>query len=292
MNYSDRYAAFLRSKLKIEDSVRVVFDSSNGSTGPILKRLFSDTEVVQAVFINDEPDGSFPAHGPNPSAEGATDDLRKRIVKEGADIGAVFDSDGDRVIFLDNEGNTLDAYTSFGLIVNSFDPPYVVDSRGLAKFTMAEVDFVESKAGRRFVWQTMKKSGASLGVEGSGHYFFREFFSLDSGILAAVNLLNCVSGLGDVTLAEAARKLEKTFRLSETNLKVEDRHRALEKLREAFEGEDTEVSVLDGLSVFGEEYAFNARPSVTEPFLRVNVAARSEQLATKQLAKIKEIVLE
>ena len=280
-----KYTDFLRKFLHPQTALTVVCDFSNGSAGPIVTALFRGTQV-KMIPLAAKPDGDFPEHGPNPLAEGAAANLCRVVVREKADLGAIFDSDGDRVLFVDNNGRVLDAYDVFALIKGSFEPPYVVDARALAGFTMQGEDVVESRTGRYFVWRKMKESGASLGIERSGHYFFKDFFSMDSGILAAIHVINAV-GVGHDLASEILASA--IMRLPEINFPVTDWPTIREAITKRF-GESATIYELDGLTVTGSDFAFNIRPSATEPLVRLNLAAREQGTLDAKLAELKKMV--
>ena len=110
MNYIKNYVDFLEKYLSLEAPVKAVFDCSNGTTGKVLKEVVERNDLLKAHFINDEEDGTFPAHNPGPLVEGAMDDLMKTTPKENADIGVIFDPDGDRVFFVDEKGETIPGF--------------------------------------------------------------------------------------------------------------------------------------------------------------------------------------
>src|SRR3989338_5640956 len=116
MRYTKNYVSFLNKFMEIKETLKVVFDSSNGSTGPVLRELFGKNKKIKAIFINEKPDGNFPAHGPNPIIPGAKEQLQNTVVKNKADFGVVFDNDGDRIFFVDNEGRALDTDIIFILL--------------------------------------------------------------------------------------------------------------------------------------------------------------------------------
>jgi len=179
MNLVSRYVHFLEQFLKVEGKVKVVFDCSDGATGPIIRDLFENHPQVEAIIYNAVPNGEFPAHGPNPLAPEAIADLEREVKENNADLGVIFDGDGDRVAFADNQGELIDPYTTLTLMKDQFKPPYVVDSRALAEFTMPELDVIEERVGRYFIIKTMRKYKAELGGEYTGHYYFKDFFYAD-----------------------------------------------------------------------------------------------------------------
>ncbi len=292
MNYVDKYAQFLSTFAKLEAETKVVFDASNGTAGIVLEELLPKIPQLEGHIINGTPDGDFPAHGPNPLGENAFEDLRKAISREGADLGVIFDGDADRVLFLDEQGTSIDSYEAFLLIKGYFDPPFVVDVRALADFTMPGVPVVESMAGRLFIWEAMRKHEADLGVERTGHYFFKKYRYFDSAIIASLCLINFVSELKaqGKTLSQAVGDLPKVNYPPEINFQVADTQACIDEVRSEFESEATDIRQLDGLSVYTNHFAFNIRASATEPLLRLNIAAKDEETLEETLGRLKPLL--
>src|SRR3989344_5236829 len=135
MEYAKEYIRFLEQFLNMSGKIRVLFDLSNCSTGLVVKDLFKGNTNIETIFVNDEMNGDFPGHGPNPLDQKVTDFMRGEVVKNKADIGVVFDGDGDRVFFFDDLGSPLDSYEAFDFMKGYFKAPYVLDVRALHKFT-------------------------------------------------------------------------------------------------------------------------------------------------------------
>jgi phosphomannomutase len=280
MNYIKQYTDFLRKILAIKKPVVAVIDCSNGATGPILEDLFRDQKKVQTHIINSNPDPNFSAHGPDPMESGALDDAAKCVLKTNADFGVVFDGDGDRAIFLDNNGLRVDPIDVFYFLYPLFTPPYVIDQKALVKFTSPKLPAIESKTGTFFIKKTMRDNNASFGAERSGHFYFKDFYFSDSCILTAIFMINKVSYIKEDggTLNTEINKLPKFCRPEEENFKVMDIESVLRKFKEYFsEKKDFETYFLDGVSVIGKNFAFNVRPSNTEPLIRLNIVAKTKE---------------
>ena len=292
MNYIEEYANFLGKFIRANNNVKVVFDCSNGPAGLVLEALIRGNTSITPTIINDELDGDFPAHGPSPLVAGALDDLRKTVIEQGADFGVIFDGDADRVMFMDERGELLDTYQVFRLIQKYFTPPFVVDVRALAAFVMPGEGVIESKAGRLFLWKTMHKHQATFGAERTGHFFFKDFNYLDSAILASIHVINLVSeikGSGH-TLSEAAKDLSKVIYPPEIILEVKDVSLAVRKVRDHYVSKGYSVSDLDGVTVQGEDFAFNLRAAATEPVAKLNIAAKDQTKIEECIAEIKQVV--
>jgi len=306
MDYIKEYANFLRKFLKPIRQVRgkpkrklkVIFDCSNGTTGIIIKNLVSSIQNLEAILINDRPDGNFPAHGPNPLAPGAADQLKKEVLKQKADLGVIFDADGDRVFFADNRGRWVDPNEIAYILMQLFKPPYVigiVSSRRLKKLSGAKSAsggrkvFI-SRVGHYFFKKLMREKKASLGLEHSGHYYFQNFFYCDSGILAAIEVINFVSGL-KTDLAGWLDGLPPYYRSGEINFEVRDKEKVLKAIEKKYKNSAGKIFKLDGLTLEFNWAWLNIRASNTEPLLRLNIEATSKKLLNEKLKEIKKLLV-
>src|SRR3989344_6829934 len=276
MEYAKEYIKFLEQFLSISGKIKVLFDLSNGSTGLVLKDLFKGNTNIETIFVSDEMEGNFPGHGPNPLDEKVTDFMKKEVVKNKADIGVVFDGDGDRVFFFDDLGSPLDSYEIFSCIKGYFNGPYVVDARALSKFTMPDENVIETKVGYYFIAQAMRENKAELGAEYSGHFYFKNFFYRDSGILASIYMLNYLSKIKNEGKVLSGTKGGIHYaKLPETNFTIDSPKGAILKMQEYFSSErDIKLETLDGLTAYGKDFAFNIRGSATEPVVRFTLVAR------------------
>ena len=279
--YIKKYAGFLGEYFSINEPVRVIFDCSNGTTGPVLKELVKKNNLIEAYFINDEPDGLFPGHGPDPLMEGSMDNLRAEVSEKQADLGVIFDGDGDRVLFTDNKSSVLDARDVFYILAPLFDEPYVVDvsmGKRPMEWLLPSAKIIESKTGRYFLEEIIRLNDIDFGAERSGHFYFRDFFHADSGIFAAVLILNRVSELkmDGKTLAELRESIPKIY-FSVRNFSINEKKKAIKSIEKYFGGGNINTNNLDGLTVEGDSFWLNIRPSNTEPLLRLNLAAKTEE---------------
>lgn len=294
MDYISLYAKFLKNFLKPKRRLRVVFDYSNGTTGQIVKKLKVESKKLTVILINDKPDGNFPAHGPNPLAEGATKQLEKEVKKQKADLGVIFDADGDRVFFLDNRGHWIDPNETAYILTRLFKPPYVVgivSSWRLKKLTTnnQQQTMFTSRVGHYFFKNLMREKKASLGLEHSGHYYYKKFFYCDTGILTAIEVINFVSGLKN-GLADWLDALPKYYRSGEINFEVKDKETVIKKLEQNYKSSAKQIIKLDGLTLEFDWGWFNVRPSNTEPLLRLNVEAADKNTLDKKLKEIKSFI--
>lgn len=303
MDYIKLYTDFLKKFLKPKKKIKVVFDCSNGVASLVLKKLFKSNQLINCILINQRPDGRFPAHGPNPMLKGVLSQLQKEVKKQKADLGAAFDGDGDRVFFVDDRGRLIDPNESGYLLTQVFKPPYVVgvvSSQRLKQLTTnppshkatdgrgnkRPTTFI-SRIGHSFAKQLMRKKKANLGLEHSGHYFFKEFFYADSGILAAIEIINFISKL-DGGVANWLDSLPKYYRSGELNFEVKDKISILKKIEKKYKR--AKKSKLDGLSMEFDWGWFNIRPSNTEPLLRLNMEAMSKKVLNEKLKEVRKLI--
>ena len=290
MDYINLYAKFLKRSLKPKRPLRVILDCSNGTTGLVLEKLLKGNKLIDYKLINAKPDGNFPAHGPNPLLRGATTQLEWEVKKNKADLGIIFDADGDRVFFVDDRGRLTDAHEIGFALMKMFKPPYVVST--IASWRLKKVrGAVISPVGHYFFKNIMRKKNASVGLEHSGHFYFKDFFYCDSGILSAVMIMNFISEL-EGGLADWLDALPKYYRSGEINFKVSDKKVMLEKIRKIHNAKASKISNLDGLTLeFGGDYWMNVRPSNTENLLRLNVEARTKKILETELKKIRKVII-
>jgi phosphomannomutase len=279
--------------------LRVVIDAANGMAGvmlpPVLERL-----PIEAVRYYFEPDGTFPNHEPNPLLPENRQFIIERTKAEGADFGVAFDGDADRCFFVDDTGEFVpgDFVTAlFAELVLEKNPGAKIIYDVRASWAVPErieraggVPLI-NRVGHAFIKQRMREEGAVFGGEVSGHYYFRDFSQADSGVVPFLLMLELVSRRSQ-KLSEILRPFrERYFITGELNTPVPDVALKLQELKERF-GPQGEVSHLDGISVTGEDWHFNVRPSNTEPLLRLNLEARSEELMEQKRDEVLDVIRE
>jgi len=269
--------------------LKVVADTGNGMVGPILRRVYDQLPVTLiGMFL--EPDGSLPNHGLDPMQEENRAALQKRVVDEGADVGFAFDGDGDRFFAIDDRGRFVP-----GDFLTALVAEHLLETEPGAKIihdvrcSWAVRDLVAraggqslvERVGHSFIKPRMFEEGAIFAGELSGHYYFREFFGADSGIVPSLVVLSMLSQKGR-KLSELLAPLESEYFLSgEINSRVADPQASIERLGERYR--DARIERLDGISASFEDWHFNVRASNTEPLLRLNLEALTrEQMETKR----------
>ena len=265
--------------------LRVVIDAANGMAGAMLRPLL-DRLPIEAVRCHFEPDGTFPNHEPNPLLPENREFIVAKVAEEGADLGIAFDGDADRCFFVDETGEFVPGDFITALLAQSMlekEPGATViyDVRA----SWAVPDLVEAaggtalinRVGHSFIKQRMRETNAAFGGEVSGHYYFRDFYQADTGTVPALLILELLSRR-DSTLSELLQPFRERYFLSgELNTPVDDVAVKVQEIKEHF-GPEGEISHLDGVSVTSADWHMNVRPSNTEPLLRLNLEARSQEL--------------
>jgi phosphomannomutase len=253
---------------------------------PVLDRL-PMIEVVRCYF---DPDGSFPNHEPNPLLPENREFIIRKTTEEGADFGVAYDGDADRCFFVDDTGDFVpgDFTTAlFAELMLGREPGGKVIYDVRASWAVPEAILAAggepliNRVGHAFIKQRMREDDAVFGGEVSAHYYFRDFSQADSGTVPFLLMCELVSRHGSLSKA-LDRFRERYFLTGEINTPVADVPSKLQELEDRF-GPEGRVSHLDGLSVEADDWHFNVRPSNTEPLLRLNLEARSqEQMEAKR----------
>ncbi|MFI7016068.1 phosphomannomutase/phosphoglucomutase [Streptomyces sp. NPDC050164] len=282
------YAAHLRSLVDLTSirPLKVVVDAGNGMGGHTVPEVFAGLPLT-LVPMYFELDGTFPNHEANPLDPANLVDLQKRVREEGADLGLAFDGDADRCFVVDERGEPvspsaitalvasreLARYGGRGTIIHnlitSWSVPEVVAENGGTA--------VRTRVGHSFIKAEMARSGAIFGGEHSAHYYFRDFWNADTGMLAALHVLAALGGQPG-TLSALVAQYDRYAGSGEINSTVTDQAARLAAIRSAYEGrEGITLDDLDGLTVSATDWWFNVRPSNTEPLLRLNAEARDPE---------------
>jgi phosphomannomutase len=276
--------------------LRVVVDAANGMAGvmlpPVLERL-PQLQVVRCYF---ELDGSFPNHEPNPLLPENREFIIAKVVEEKADLGVAYDGDADRCFFVDDSGEFIPgdfvtALLAEAVLSKAPGEKVIYDVR--ASWAVPETirrsggEPLVNRVGHAFIKQRMRAEDAVFAGEVSAHYYFRDFSQADTGVVPFLVMLELLSR-SDATFSELLRPYRERFFLTgEINTPVADVPLKLQELKERYTAEGGRVSHLDGVSIDFEDWHFNVRPSNTEPLLRLNLEALSEE---RMLEKRNEVL--
>ncbi|MFH8468976.1 phosphomannomutase/phosphoglucomutase [Streptomyces sp. NPDC017991] len=282
------YAAHLRGLVDLTSirPLKVVVDAGNGMGGHTVPTVFAGLPLT-LVPMYFELDGTFPNHEANPLDPANIVDLQKRVREEAADLGIAFDGDADRCFVVDERGEPVSPSAITALVaarelarnggkgtvihnlITSWSVPEVVRENGGTP--------ARTRVGHSFIKAEMAASGAIFGGEHSAHYYFKDFWNADTGMLAALHVLAALGGQ-EGTLSALVAQYDRYAGSGEINSTVDDQTARLAAIRTAYEGrEDVTLDELDGLTVTAADWWFNVRPSNTEPLLRLNAEARDEE---------------
>ena len=283
----DRYVERVLSFVDVSSlkPLRVVIDAANGMAGTMLPRVLERLPMVDVVRCYFEPDGTFPNHEPNPLLPENRAFIIETTRTSNADFGVAFDGDADRCFFVDDTGDFVPGDFTTALFAQAIlgrEPGGKVIYDVRASWAVPEairaaggVPLI-NRVGHAFIKQRMREEHAVFGGEVSAHYYFRDFSQADSGTVPFLLMCELVSRHGKLSAALAPFR-ERYFITGEINTPVADVPAKLAELEERFGGEGT-VTHLDGLSVEFDDWHFNVRPSNTEPLLRLNLEALSQEL--------------
>jgi phosphomannomutase len=287
----DAYAAHLLSLAPVEGRrLKVVVDAGNGMAGLTAPAVFDriGSDKVELVPMYFELDGTFPNHEANPIEPANLADLQARVVAEGADVGLAFDGDADRCFLVDERGEAVSPSTLTALIAArelAKEPGATVIHNLITSRAVPELvtelggKAVRSRVGHSYIKGTMAETGAIFGGEHSGHFYFRDFWRADSGMLAALHALAALAET-DRPLSDLLGEYERYVGSGEVNSTVDDQDAVLAEIEKTY-ADQGEIDHLDGLTVSGEDWWFNVRASNTEPLLRLNVEGRDEQTMSR-----------
>ncbi|MCP5020557.1 MAG: phosphomannomutase/phosphoglucomutase [bacterium] len=297
----EAYGAHVLAFADLQGSMKLALDASNGMAGHTLPVILPGLQNVTTDSLFMEPDGTFPNHEANPLKEENLDPVRELVRERGAQLGVCFDGDADRCCFVDETGATVPADLMTALLARDFlsrngGAPVVYDLRSswVVKQVISEAGGrpIRDRVGHSFIKGTMRQEGAIFAGELSGHFYFKDNFVCDSGVIAMVSALNLLSRPEnkDRTFSDLVQDLRRYHSTGEINFRVADKEAAIADLRERYsQGRQDE---LDGITVefgaLGDDswWWFNVRQSNTEPLLRLNLEASSAELCGLKRAEL------
>ncbi len=298
LDYINFMGKFIDKDLK---PFRVVVDTSNGVMGTVFSQM-KQLLPFEIIELNFEPDGNFPNHSPNPLEAGASDQIKEAILKNQADFGIMFDGDADRIFLVDEKGEMVSADVVLLLLAKKLLQEY--SGRGVAYNLICSrsvPDFVKkwggvpirTQVGFVNVREGLMQNNGIMGGELSAHYCFADYFYCDSGMIAFLTMLGIISKeslpaqagkpvsqiAGDLTIY--AKPLQLTFNIT-------DAPPVLEKIKQKYT--DGKQDFLDGVTVEYENWWFNARPSNTEPLLKLTIEAQTQELLDEKQKELSEFI--
>lgn len=276
--------------------MKVVVDAGNGMGGLVATQLFARLPQIEMIPMYFEPDGNFPNHPANPLDEMNLVDLKGRMEQEGADLGLAFDGDADRCVLVDSNYETLSGTLAICMVSEmllSKNPHQTILVNAVTGKAARETieamggKCITVRVGHTFIKQAMKEYGAVFGGEHSAHYYFRDNWNADSGIIAAISIMFYLSQTKQ-NLAQARKKFDKYPQSGEINFRVADIQATVQKVLDKYAGH--KVDTLDGWSVFGDGWWFSLRASNTEPLLRLNMEADTKEILAARLEEVQALL--
>jgi len=299
LNVYEEYLEFMNKRNPDLGGMKIAVDCSNGMAGLFIRKLLGDSPV----YINEKPDGNFPGHDPNPLNPANIIQISETVVRYNCDLGIIFDGDADRVMFLDEKGEFISPDLMIAVLGLRF-LPHNPQARVLQDIrTSKSVGiFLEKmgaemhtwRVGRAFAAPRLREIDGLYGGELAGHYYFREFYYSDSGILASLYILEVLSGLlgQGIPVSGVIRSINSYSNSGEINFTIEDKAGAIKTVVEEITDSEKPLKSLDfdGIRLEFDDWWFNIRPSNTEPYLRLIAEAKNARLLHSRLEKIRGIL--
>ena len=294
------YLPFLLKYKEDWTGLKIAMDVSNGMASLFVHEIFGD----DVAYIYDQMDGRFPNHEPNPLVPANVVDLQKLVAQTKADIGIIFDGDADRVMFVDENSRFVSPDLMIAVLGH-----YFLEERGEKGYIHQDIRSSKAvgeylapmggvmntwRVGRAYAALKLRELDGVYGGELAGHYYFRDFFYSDSGLLAAILIVNVVAKMKaeGITLSQLIGRIEKYQNSGEINFRLEDKKGAMDAVRDYFMNNEKSTAYMDfdGYRVEFPDWWFNIRPSNTEPYLRFLCEATTKELLDEKVAKVREIL--
>lgn len=319
MDVHDEYVEFQKNYLGDISNLNIAMDLSNGVSALFVKDIFPEG----IHYLCDTMDGTFPNHEPNPLVPENTLMLREYVRKNGCDVGVIYDGDADRVMFVDENGTFISPDLMIALMGHFFmegvgtsaaAKKIASDLAGGDRGTVRVLQDIRSskalteylqpmgvemhtwKVGRAYAAPELRRIDGLFGGELAGHYYFKDFFYSDSGIMASLVILDVISEMKrrGKTLSRLIAGISRYYNSGEINFKIEDKAHAMDIVRAYFTFFEKPTSVMDfdGYRYEFPDWWFNIRPSNTEPYLRFICEATSQEVLNEKIAKAKELIEE
>ena len=300
MDIRKDYLDFLLKYKGDWSDLKIAVDVSNGMASLFVRDIFGD----QPSYIYEDMDGRFPNHEPNPLVPANVEDLKKLVCRTKADIGIIYDGDADRVMFVDENSRFISPDLMIAVLGHYFLEERKEEGAVLQDIRSSKAvgEYLTPMGGKMNTWRVgrafaalkLRELDGIFGGELAGHYYFRDFFYSDSGLLASILILNVVAKmkLKGISLSSLIARIEKYQNSGEINFRLEHKREAMDAVRDWFlnHEEATAYMDFDGYRVEFPQWWFNIRPSNTEPYLRFLCEATSKELLDEKVEKVREIV--
>ena len=298
--FKEDYLDFQRNYLTNLSGLKISIDCSNGMAGLLIKDLLKE----QPVYINETLDGTFPNHEPNPLIPENLVQLQETVLKNRSDIGVIFDGDADRVMFVDENAKFVSPDLIIALLGH-----YFLEEKGLRGNVLQDIrtskavgEYISKLGGTMHTWRVgrayaalkLREIDGIFGGELAGHYYFRDFYYSDSGIMASLLVLKLVNRFKKEgkSFSQIIDTIKKYANSGEINFRVEKKREAMDAVKKAVTEKEKPGAFFDfdGYRVEFSDWWFNIRPSNTEPYLRLLVEAKTEELLAKKVSLIKRVI--
>ena len=300
MDIHQEYLSFLMKYKEDLGGLKIAMDLSNGMATLYAREIFGDAPS----YIFDTMDGRFPNHEPNPLVPANVRALQELVRRTGADVGVIYDGDADRVMFVDENARFISPDLMIAVLGH-----YFLEEKGEKGIVLQDIRSSKAvgeylvpmgaemrtwKVGRAFAARKLREIDGVYGGELAGHYYFRDFFYSDSGLLASILILNVVAKMKPrgISLSSLISRIEKYRNSGEINFRVEDKQGAMDAVRDHFMSEEKPSAYMDfdGYRVEFPDWWFNIRPSNTEPYLRFICEATSDTLLQEKTDAVKTLL--
>jgi phosphomannomutase len=301
INIKEDYIKFLEKYSCDFSNLNLSIDCSNGMVGLLIKDILGENPK----YIYEELDGSFPNHEANPLNPKNIKDLQNHVLKNNSDLGIIFDGDADRVMFVDENANFISPDLMIAVIAhyflkNNIKKELVIQDIRTSK---AVGEYIAKFGGEMFTWKVGRAFAASklkeidglFGGELAGHYYFKDFYYSDSGLLACLIILNVISEMKKkkASVSELIMKIKKYENSGEINFKIENKQAVMDKIINNYIDKEKPVAFydFDGYRIEYKDWWMNIRPSNTEPYLRFIAEANSSELLAKIIKDVESIII-
>jgi phosphomannomutase len=295
----EEYLNFLRKYKSDISNLKIGIDCSNGMAALLIKDILGNLPL----YIYDTLDGTFPNHEANPLVQKNVEDLKKHVIKNKCDIGVIYDGDADRVMFVDEKGKFISPDLMIAVMANYFlvngkKENVLQDIRS----SKAVKKYIEKFGGKMYMWRVgrayasikLREINGLFGGELAGHYYFRDFYYSDSGILASLIILNIISKMKrkSIPISKLIAEISSYSNSGEINFRIENKKQAMEKIKDYFMSKENPTAFydFDGYRIEFNDWWFNIRPSNTEPYLRLLVEANNDKLLKEKITTIKSLI--
>ena len=303
LDVKGEYIEFLLKYKKDLGNLNIAVDVSNGMAALLIKDVLGmGSDRLHYIF--DELDGTFPNHEANPLIPENVKALKEEVIEKRCDVGVIFDGDADRVMFVDENGRFISPDLMIALLGH-----YFLEERGEKGKVLQDIrsskavgeylspmggEMVTWKVGRAYAAHKLREIDGIFGGELAGHYYFRDFFYSDSGIMASLIILGIISKMKatGISLSQLIGNIERYKNSGEINFRIEQKQKAMDIVRDYFTSVEKPVASFDfdGYRVEFPEWWFNIRPSNTEPYLRFIAEATTDGLLDAKVSKVKELI--